>query len=169
MLCYSWRTKSESGIYITRVTSSSAFSWVATQRAGADHIVWLFLSGTKFKHSDFVCESQRVCRQDELIGRKPQVVKWLWLWLASDSSGSHHKTDTSRSQWSGIAAMRRFLDSRQPVRTSSRKMRNRWGWKPLPSNIQWKHIRLRILNACSSKLYSVWIRDSALTTCSFGL
>jgi hypothetical protein len=24
---------------------------------------------------------QGACRQDDLIGRKPLVVKWLWLWL----------------------------------------------------------------------------------------
>jgi hypothetical protein len=26
-------------------------------------------------------ESQGACRQDELIGGKPTVVKWLWLWM----------------------------------------------------------------------------------------
>jgi hypothetical protein len=50
-------------------------------------------------------------------------------------------------------------DSRRPIRTGTRKLRNLRLWKPLPDN-RWRYDRKN--NACSSKSQRVWNGDSAI-------
>jgi hypothetical protein len=39
----------------------------------------------------------------------------------------------------------------------------------VPGDNRWRYSRLRRLSACCSELQSVWISDSAVVTCSYGL
>jgi hypothetical protein len=70
------------------------------------------------------------------------------------------------------AAVRRvelMWDSRRPVRSRTRKLRNLRRSKPLPGDNRWRYSRLRRPCACCSELQKVWISDSALVTCSYVL
>jgi hypothetical protein len=59
-----------------------------------------------------------------------------------------------------IEGRRLVWDGRQPVKTRTRKQGNVY-W--------WRHSRLRRISTCCSELQSVWISNSAIFTCSYGL
>jgi hypothetical protein len=60
-------------------------------------------------------------------------------------------------------------DSRRPVKTWTRKLRELQHWKALSGNNRWRYSWLKRLSTCCSELQSVWISDSAVAACSNGL
>jgi hypothetical protein len=100
-----------------------------------------FLCGPWMLHTDYYRKGSvekenlwswvsRTWRQDELIGGKPPVVKWLWLVITRE-----YEQSPNRESWDGSQKSKRAVsDDRQPARTWARKQGNVHCWKPLPSS-----------------------------------
>jgi hypothetical protein len=98
-----------------------------------------------------------------VIEKKPFLSHTPSYWLTVSRNVTLEKRESSRRLvWDGRQPGSELEDSRQPVRTWTRKLWKLQRWKPSPDDNRWRYSRLRRFYACCSELQSVWISDSSV-------